>query len=105
MVGWPRDQHLYRPPLPLAVVAPTDRALPTGPAPPRCRYSLRPVHCRRSCVMEQEGGRSAATSREAGERPKLKRKEYEKLLRELQTELARCKTGSSRQASASSSCS
>jgi polyphosphate kinase 2 (PPK2 family) len=37
--------------------------------------------------MEQEGGRSAETSREAGERPKLKRKEYEKLLRELQTEL------------------
>ena len=37
--------------------------------------------------MEQEGGRSAETSREAGERPKLERKEYEKLLRELQTEL------------------
>jgi polyphosphate kinase 2 len=37
--------------------------------------------------MEQEGGRSAETSQEAGERPKLKRKEYEKLLGELQTEL------------------
>jgi polyphosphate kinase len=37
--------------------------------------------------MEQDSGRSAETSQEAGERPKLKRKEYEKLLRELQTEL------------------
>jgi polyphosphate kinase len=37
--------------------------------------------------MEQQGGHSAETSQEAGERPKLKRKEYEKELRRLQTEL------------------
>jgi polyphosphate kinase 2 len=37
--------------------------------------------------MEQQGGHSAETSQEAGERPKLKRKEYEKELRKLQTEL------------------
>jgi polyphosphate kinase 2 len=37
--------------------------------------------------MEQQGGHSAEISQEAGERPKLKRKEYEKELRKLQTEL------------------
>ena len=37
--------------------------------------------------MAQEGGLSAETSREADAQPKLKRKEYEKQLRELQTEL------------------
>ena len=37
--------------------------------------------------MEQQGGHSAETSQEAGERPKLKRKEYEKELRRLQAEL------------------
>jgi polyphosphate kinase 2 len=37
--------------------------------------------------MEQQGGHSAETSQEAGEWPKLKRKEYEKELRKLQTEL------------------
>ena len=49
--------------------------------------------------------RDAASAERPTERPKLKRKEYEKKLRERRPNSALCRTGSSELANASSLCS